>query len=160
VFAAYDERTLYFAFHCFDDEPDKIRTTLSRRDNVFNDDWVALSLDSTGTRQTSYHLFVNPSGVQMDAVNTASSGERFETDLVWESAGKMTRDGYVVEIAIPLQTIRFSNGNDVRMGIMFFRHVSRTGKSFSWPDMPPGDWVFNRHAHLVFDRLTQRRLSR
>ena len=158
VFAAYDERNLYFAFHCFDDEPDKIRTTLSRRDNAFNDDWVGLSLDSTGTRQTSYHLMVNPSGVQMDAVNTTSSGERFETDLVWESAGKMTGDGYVVEIAIPLQTIRFSNGNDVKMGILFWRHVSRTGKSFSWPDMPPGDWVFNRHAHLVFDRLTQRRL--
>jgi uncharacterized protein DUF5916/cellulose/xylan binding protein with CBM9 domain len=158
VFVAYDERNLYFAFHCLDSEPDKIRTTLTRRDNAFNDDWVGLSLDSTGTRQTSYHLMVNPSGIQMDAVNTTSSGERFETDLVWDSAGKITSDGYVVEIAIPLQTIRFSNGDDIRMGILFWRHVSRTGKSFSWPDMPPGDWVFERHAHLVFDHLTQRRL--
>ena len=158
VFVTYDERNLYFAFHCFDQDPDKLRTTLSRRDNVFNDDWVGLSLDSAGSRQTAYHLMVNPSGIQMDAVNTTSSGERFETDLVWDSAGRVTSDGYVVEIALPLQTIRFSNGNDVRMGILFWRHVSRTGKSFSWPDMPPGDWVFNRHAHLVFDHLVQRRL--
>jgi hypothetical protein len=158
VFVTYDERNLYFAFHCFDDEPAKLRTTLSRRDNVFNDDWVGLSLDSAGSRQTAYHLFVNPSGIQMDAVDTASSGERFETDLVWESAGRKTSDGYVVEIALPLQTIRFANGDNIRMGILFFRHVSRTGKSFSWPDMPPGDWVFNRHAHMVFDHLSQRRL--
>src|SRR4029079_11148789 len=151
-------RNLYFAFHCFDDQPDKIRTTLARRDSVFNDDWVGLSLDSTGARQTAYHLMVNPSGIQMDAVNTSSSGEKFETDLVWDSAGRVTSDGFVVEIALPLQTIRFANGDDVRMGILFWRHVSRTGKSFSWPDMPPGDWVFNRHAHLTFDRLDQRRL--
>src|SRR5262245_8621450 len=38
VFIAYDERNLYFAFHCLDSEPDKIRTTISKRDNAFNDD--------------------------------------------------------------------------------------------------------------------------
>ena len=124
VFVTYDERNLYFAFHCFDDQPDKIRTTLARRDSVFNDDWVGLSLDSTGARQTAYHLMVNPSGIQMDAVNTSSSGEKFETDLVWESAGRVTSDGFVVEIALPLQTIRFANGDAVRMGILFWRHVS------------------------------------
>jgi hypothetical protein len=68
----HDSGFIYFAFHCFDTEPSKIRTTISRRDNVFNDDWIALSLDSTGTGQTAYHLFVNPSGIQMDALNTAS----------------------------------------------------------------------------------------
>src|SRR5438093_8487683 len=61
---AYDERYLYFAFHCLDPEPTKIRTTISRRDNVFNDDWIGFSLDSAATGQTSYHVMVNPSGIQ------------------------------------------------------------------------------------------------
>ena len=61
---AYDNRNIYFAFHCLDNEPDKIRTTISRRDSAFNDDWIAMSLDSAGARQTAYHLFVNPSGIQ------------------------------------------------------------------------------------------------
>lgn len=155
---AYDDRYIYFAFHCFDSEPDKIRTTISRRDNVFNDDWIAMSLDSAGTGQTAYHLFVNPSGIQMDALNTSASGEQFEADVVWDSAGKITDDGYVVEIRLPLQSIRFSGGGDVKMGILFFRRISRIGESFSWPDMPPGQWVFNRPAHLVFKGLTQPRL--
>ncbi len=154
----YDDRYLYFAFHCFDSEPDKIRTTVSRRDNAFNDDWVGLSLDSTGTAQTSYHLFVNPSGVQMDALNTPASGERFEADLVWDSAGRITDDGYMVEIRLPLQTIRFQSGENVTMGILFWRKVSRTGISAAWPDIPPGQWVFNRHAHIVFPELKQPRL--
>lgn len=155
---AYDDRYIYFAFKCLDSEPDKIRTTISRRDNAFNDDWVGLSLDSNGTGQTAYHLFVNPSGIQMDALNTSASGERFEADLVWDSAGKISKDGYGVEIRLPLQTIRFQGGKDVTMGILFWRKISRSGVSSAWPDIPPGQWVFNRHAHLIFDELHQPKL--
>ena len=155
---AYDDRNIYFAFHCFDNEPGKIRTTISRRDSAFNDDWIAMSLDSAGTGQTAYHLFVNPSGIQMDALNTSASGEQFDADLVWYSAGKVTDDGYVVEIRLPLQTIRFSGGDQVRMGILFFRKISRMGVSYSWPDLPSGQWVFERHAHLLFSNLKQPQL--
>ena len=49
---AYDDRNVYFAFHCFDPEPRRIRTTISRRDNMFSDDWVGLSLDSVGNGQS------------------------------------------------------------------------------------------------------------
>src|SRR4030095_13951767 len=155
---AYDDRNIYFAFHCFDSEPGKIRTTISRRDSVFNDDWVGLSLDSNGTGQTAYHLMVNPSGIQMDALNSSSSGERFEADIVWDSAGKVTDDGYVVEIKLPLQSIRFHGGNEVQMGILFWRRISRSGMSFAWPDIPPGQWVSNRHAQLIFSDLKQPQL--
>ncbi len=151
----YDDRYIYFAFHCLDNEPEKIRTTISRRDNAFNDDWIALSLDSAATGQTAYHLFSNPSGIQMDALNTTASGEQFEADLLWDSAGRITDDGYVVEMRIPLQTIRFSSGPVVRMGILFFRKISRTGVSYSWPAMPPGQWVFDTPAHLIFTDLKQ-----
>jgi hypothetical protein len=153
----YDDRYLYFAFRCLDSEPDKIRTTISRRDSVFNDDWIGLSLDSVGSGQTAYHLFVNPSGIQMDALQTPS-GERFEADLVWDSAGRITDGGYNVEIRLPLQSIRFRGGENVSMGILFFRRISRAGVSVSWPDMPPGQWVFNRHAQVVFPELKQPRL--
>lgn len=158
VRVAYDDRFIFVAFTCRSNDPTRIRTTISRRDSVFSDDWVGLSLDSTGAGQTSYHLMVNPSGVQMDAVNTTAAGERFESDFLWMSAGQRSADGYVVEIALPLPSIRFAGGADVRMGILFWRHVSRAGVSYSWPEMPPGQWVFERHAHLVFPELVSRRL--
>ena len=155
---AYDDRNIYFAFHCFDNEPDKIRTTVSRRDSSFNDDWIAMSLDSAGTGQSAYHLFSNPSGSQMDAINTSASGEQFDADVVWYSVAKTTSDGYVVEISIPLQTLRFKGGDQVRMGLVFFRKVSRIGVSYAWPEMLPGQWVFDRPAHIVFNNLKPRRL--
>src|SRR5437016_3040744 len=94
----------------------------------------------------------------MDALNTSASGEQFEADLLWDSVGRVTDDGYVVEIRLPLQTIRVSGGDQVRMGILFFRKISRTGVSYSWPEIPPGEWVFENHAHLIFDNLKQPQL--
>ena len=158
VRVTYDDRNVYFAFHCFDNEPEKIRTTVSRRDRSFNDDWIAMSLDSAGTGQTAYHLFSNPSGSQMDAINTSASGEQFDADIVWYSVDNTTSDGYVVEVQVPLQTLRFKGGDKVRMGLVFFRKVSRTGVSYAWPEMLPGQWVFDRPSHIVFDNLKPRRL--
>src|SRR5439155_553878 len=88
VLAAYDDRNLYFAFRCLDPEPGKVRGSLSRRDDLWNDDWVGLSLDSLGNGQTSYDLFVNPLGVQGDILTTPSAGENTAPDFVWESAGR------------------------------------------------------------------------
>jgi hypothetical protein len=155
---AHDERNIYLAFRCLDAEPGKIRTNIARRDTAFNDDWIALSLDSAGTGQAAYHLFVNPSGSQMDALNTSSSGEQFDADFVWYSVGKVTSEGYTIEIQVPLQTLRFTSGAEVTMGILFFRKISRIGVSYSWPPMPPGQWVFDSNARLRFSDLRQPRL--
>jgi Domain of unknown function (DUF5916)/Carbohydrate family 9 binding domain-like len=155
---AYDDRNLYFAFHCFDNEPDKIRTNVAKRDAAFSDDWIAISLDSAGTGQAAYHLFSNPSASQMDALNTTASGEQFDADMVWFSAAKTTSDGYVVEVQIPVQTLRFSGGDEVTMNLVLFRKVSRIGYSYAWPEMLPGQWVFDRPSRLTFNNLKPRRL--
>lgn len=155
---AYDDRNIYFAFHCFDNEPGKIRTNVAKRDSSFSDDWIAISLDSAGTGQAAYHLFSNPSASQMDALNTSASGEQFDADMVWFSGAKTTPDGYVVEMQIPLQTLRFSGGSEVNMNLVFFRKVSRIGYSYAWPEMLPGQWVFDRPSRLIFSDLRPRRL--
>ena len=157
VWVAYDDQALYFAFRCFDPEPSRLRATITRRDNAWNDDWVAVSLDSSRAGQVAYHMFINPSGMQMDALQTASS-EDPAPDWTWQSAGRIDAEGYVVEIRVPLESIRFKGGEDVRMGLMFFRRNSRMGISWSWPEMPPGKWVFETHVPVTFGRLNQPRL--
>ena len=153
VWVAYDDKNLYFAFRCRDPEPDKVRHNLSRRDQLFNDDWVGLSLDSVASGQTSYDMFVNPRGVQADILTSSSAGEQLAPDWVWESAGQPTAEGYQAEIRLPLKSIRFKSGQDVRMGVMFWRRVSRLGMSASWPDITPGKSVIERHATLTLRDL-------
>jgi hypothetical protein len=159
VWIAYDDSAIYFAFKCFDSEPSKIRTTISRRDDAWSDDWVAISLDSSRAGQVAYHMFINPSGIQMDALNTGSNGEDTSPDWIWQSAGKVGSDGYSVEVRVPLESIRFRGGSDVEMGVLFFRRISRSGMSWSWPEMAPGKWVFESNAPLLFDELHSRRLA-
>src|SRR5688572_25727919 len=154
---AYDDEAIYFAFRCQDAEPQRIRTTITRRDNAWNDDWVAISLDSSRAGQVAYHMFINPNGIQMDALNTAS-GEDSAVDWTWQSAGRVDSEGYVVEVRVPLQSIRFRGGDDVRMGVMFFRRNSRLGISWSWPEMRPGQWVFESNVPAAFSQLQQPRL--
>ena len=91
VWIGYDSEAIYFAFRCYDAEPDKIRTTISRRDNVWNDDWVGVSLDSSRAGQIGYHMFVNPSGIRMDALQ--STNEDTAPDWLWQSAGKVDGEG-------------------------------------------------------------------
>lgn len=104
-------------------------------------------------------MLVNPSGVQLDALNSAAGGEDTSPDSLWDSAGRLTESGYQVELRLPLQSIRFKGGNDIRMGVLFWRRVSRLGVSVSWPALAPGVWVFERHASLAFEDL-QPRLAR
>ncbi len=153
VRAAYDGKALYFAFHCLDPEPDKIRGTLSRRDQLWNDDWVGLSLDSVGNGQSSYDMFVNPRGVQADILTTSSGGENSAPDWVWQSAARRTDQGYDVEIRLPLTSIRFKSGESVPMGVLFWRRVSRLGVSASWPSVPAGKTFIENHAKLVLHDL-------
>jgi Domain of unknown function (DUF5916)/Carbohydrate family 9 binding domain-like len=156
VWIAYDDNYFYFAFKCDDPEPARIKTSIARRDNFGNDDWVGLSLDAMGTGQLAYHMMVNPSGIQMDMLNSVAAGEDQAPDWIWDSAGRLTDTGYTVEIRLPLQSIRFTSGQNVRMGILFWRHVSRAGVSVAWPPIDPGTWVFEKHASLVVPELHPR----
>jgi hypothetical protein len=156
VWVGYDRDALYFAFRCDDPDPTGIKTSITRRDNIWSDDWVGFSLDALGNGQVSYHLLVNPSGIQLDMINTPSGFEDTSPDWVWQSAGRITATGYAVEIRLPLQTVRFKGGADVQMGILFWRRVSRTGVSVAWPALEPGKWVFQKHARLGFSDITAR----
>jgi hypothetical protein len=153
VWIAYDAKFLYFAFQCDDPEPSRIKTSVTRRDNIWSDDWVGISLDALGTGQTSYHFMVNPSGIQLDMINTIAGNEDTSPDYIWDSAGRVNDRGYAVEMRLPLSSIRFKGGDAVRMGILFWRRVSRAGVSVAWPALEPNKWVFEKHAALTFSGL-------
>ena len=42
AYIGYDKKNLYIAFHCYDSEPDKLRVSVTNRDNIMTDDWVAV----------------------------------------------------------------------------------------------------------------------
>ncbi len=154
AYIAYDDQNLYFAFHCKDTQPDLIKTSLTKRDGIFEDDWVGLSIDTVGGKKYGYEFFVNPSGAQADIFRTGDM-EDSSTDWVWYSAGKVVSDGYIVEIRQPLKSIRFASGKDVRMGVIFWRRISRLGMSGSWPQLVPGQSMGGSQAEVRIAELSR-----
>ncbi len=133
---AYDEENLYFAFDCQDPEPDKIKANVSGRDQIIQDDWICLNIDSRFDQQGINAFYINPLGIQMDTRFDAGK-EDASIDLVWYSAGKLNDHGYTVEVKIPLKSLRFSTSDPVSMGLLLERYVSRTGTHTGYPELDP-----------------------
>src|SRR5713101_6176218 len=123
VMLGRDAKFLYIAFHCYD-EPDKVRATIPKRDNIFNDDYVGILFDTFNDSRKAYEFDFNPLGVQADGTWT-DQGEDFNPDIVMESKGMVTSDGWTVEIAIPFKALRYVAGKDKLWGAHFFRRIKR-----------------------------------
>ncbi len=136
AYYAYDRENLYFAFRCFDREPDKIKTSVTARDRMLADDWVAINLDSFNDQQSLYAFYINPMGIQADS-RLAARKQDYGFDAVWFSAGTVDEEGFNVEIRIPFKSIRFANADRVEMGIIFERNITRYSETGTYPALDP-----------------------
>jgi hypothetical protein len=135
AYMTFDAENLYFAFRCSDSEPDKIKTSVSSRDNIFQDDNIIIMLDTFNNMQEAYGLFLNPEGIQGDAMINADGNGDASFDMVWYSKGIIDDEGYTVECRIPLQSIRFPGKETITLRVAFFRQIIRTSEQFSYPPM-------------------------
>jgi hypothetical protein len=120
----YDSKFIYFAFHAYDD-PAKIRATIAKRDQVFNEDNMRLFLDTFNDKRKAYVFGFNPLGVQQDGVMTENGNTDFNVDVVMQSKGIITEDGYTIEVAIPFKSLRYAAGKDKQWGIHVWRNIDR-----------------------------------
>jgi hypothetical protein len=128
----YDAKTLYLAFHCFD-EPDKVRATVAKRDNIFDQDNVRIYLDTFNDQRRAYILGWNPLGVQQDGIMIEGEGQDFSVDIVMESKGMIAGDGWTLEVAIPFKSLRYEAGKGKQWGIIIQRNIDRLNDEFdSW----------------------------
>jgi hypothetical protein len=143
AYYAYDRENLYFGFRCYDSQPDKIKTSITKRDNVRADDWIGINLDSFNDQQSLYIFYINPMGIQMDT-RYAAGTEDIGFDAVWYSAGRVDEEGYTVEVQIPFKSIRYRNSDPVEMGVIFERNITRHTEVGTYPALDPakgGNWL-------------------
>jgi len=118
VMITFDHNYLYVAFRAEDPEPEKIRAHLMDRDQIdtfIQDDHVVVMIDTFNDERRGFQFRVNPLGVQADAIFSETDGiEDFSWDLIWDSAGRITDFGYVIEIGISLKQLRFPRTEDVQ----------------------------------------------
>ena len=128
VKVTYDKDNLYVAFMAYSDRDD-IRATLQKRDQAWRDDFVAIIIDAYGDANAAVMVGSNPLGVQMDALNQGQGQDDDDSyDIIYESAGKITDNGFQVEMAIPFSSLSFPKKKIQEWKVTFFRSFPRDAR--------------------------------
>jgi len=132
VYMMEDGENIYFAFKAMDPSPEKILAFIQERDGIFQDDFVGVIIDTFNDERKGYEFFVNPMGSQGDLTrdDTQNQQEDSSWNTVWDSAGKVVDDGYIVEMAIPFRALRYTSDLDMQTwGIEFLRIYPRDSRT-------------------------------
>lgn len=131
VYLIEDGSRLLIAFDARDPNPEMIRAYLGDRDSSYSDDFVGVVLDTFNDQRRAFEFFANPLGVQMDLVmDDINRNESDAWNAIWDSAGRITSSGYLVEMAIPFSQLRFpSDGGAQTWGIDVIRFYPRQERS-------------------------------
>jgi len=138
AFITYDADNLYVGIIAYD-EPDAVRRSLRERDDMFNDDWAGLMLDTQGDQSWGYLIIANAYGVQGDT-RLSNNGDDASFDVIFEANGSLTERGWEVEIAVPFSSLRF-RGQDTRnwrIGLIR-NHPRDSRRMYSWPALDNGN---------------------
>ncbi len=133
---AFDDNNLYFAIVLHDSDPGGIRRSILHREGrIDQDDNIRIGLDTYNDKRNAYIFEINPFGTQGDALITDESMtlSDWNWEGVYESEGRVTEDGWVVEAAIPFTTIRFADTDSPEMGILMERTIRRKNEMVYFP---------------------------
>jgi hypothetical protein len=107
---AYSESHFYVAFRAFDPDPSAIRARVCDRDAMWDDEWVVIGIDTFNDQRGSLEFACNPLGIQGDNAS-GIYGDSGAWSTIWDSAGRITGEGYVVEMAIPFSSLPFQRAD-------------------------------------------------
>jgi hypothetical protein len=132
AYLSYDYQNLYaiFVAHA---NPKHLIARHSRRENNGGEDFVLLQIDTFKDGQRAFVFYVTPLGVQADSSYIEGKEEDFDFDTQWQSEGELTDFGYIVKIAIPFKSLRFSNGEKQEWGLSIARYIPEFTEFVSWP---------------------------
>lgn len=128
----YDNDGIYIGATMFDDDPKKILSEITLRDDIGTADFFGVFINGFNDQQQDFRFFVTASNVQNDSQASDSNGEDSSWDAVWASKAVITDFGWVVEMKIPYAALRFSNAEKQTWGINFFREIRRDRQKYTW----------------------------
>ena len=158
MWITHSDSHLYVAARAYDPNPKQIRARLTDRDRAFQDDFLGVVLDTFNDERRAFEFFVNPFGVQMDLSQSDVTGNEDDSwDAIWDSSGRLTSNGYEVEIAIPFSSLRFPEANGPQTwGIDALRIYPRDQRyRFGLNKLPRGSncYLCNESKMLGFDGI-------
>jgi hypothetical protein len=128
----YDDQNFYAVFVC-QSPPGETRARMAKREDIFSDDVVGVILDTYHDRQRGYEFFVNPYGIQADAIEAEGRDDDLSFDTLWYSEGRLTAEGFAAMMTIPFRSLRFARSGPQTWGIALFRSIPTNNENSFWP---------------------------
>ncbi len=151
---AFTNSILYVGVVCFDSSPSTLVVSDSKRDaDLNNDDSFLFIIDTYNDQQNGFLFGTNSSGTEYDAqIDNEGSGNWTSarqqggviggTNKNWDASWVVKTEvgdyGWSAEFAIPLNSLRFSVGDNKTWGINFQRNISKNHEVSFWAPLPLG----------------------
>ncbi|MFN8582275.1 MAG: DUF5916 domain-containing protein [Gemmatimonadaceae bacterium] len=116
----------------YDREPSRILHAQLRRDgDVERDDLLIIGIDSRRDNRSGFLFAVNPNGTVADAEILSFESTNKQWDGVWDARARITADGWVAEMMIPWQTLRYPAGA-AALHVNVSRRIPRKNEELLW----------------------------
>ncbi len=136
VFIGFLDDALYIGLVAYDDNPDGIIVTDSRRDSGLDQtDSFRVIIDGLLDKQNGYIFGTNPAGLEYDAQvvkEGLSGGFNLNWDASWSVQARISEIGWSAEMKIPFKTLRYGKGEKQVWGINFQRNIRRNNEVAYW----------------------------
>ena len=132
----YDADFLYLSAVCYDGMPGPYMVESLRRDFSFtkNDNFIFF-LDTYGDETNGFTFGTNAAGAQWDGTMYDGGKVDLSWDNIWYSKVKEYDGHWIMEIAIPFNTLRYKKGIS-NWGINLSRNDLKTTEKSSWAPVP------------------------
>ncbi|PQJ72254.1 DUF5916 domain-containing protein [Polaribacter butkevichii] len=138
----YDDDAVYISAQMNDPDPEGIPQEFSTRDNFSIADFFLVTINPNDDGQNPFEFLVQVTGNQADA-KVSNGNEDYNWSAVWESAAKITKKGWNVEMKIPYRALRFANRPVQSWGFNFHRRLEKLNAQHTWThvDNTVGRWT-------------------
>lgn len=131
----YDNTYLYIGLICFDNEPEKIRPVLGRRDEMYGD-VAGVALDSYFDKQTAFEFNLTAAGQKIDLMHLGEYGWDFNWDAVWDGKATVGDSAWFAEMRIPFSQLRYADKKEHVWGMHVWRWIDRLKEEDQWKLIP------------------------
>ncbi len=137
---SYDDTYLYMAAICFQEEPIVIQSL--KRDEFWDNDGIAMTLDPLNTRTNAFLFGVTAAGAQWDAQYAPNSGINADWSNKWYAEVELYDGYWTAEIAIPFKILRY-DPSKIEWGVNIVRGIQAINEFHNWTAVPESFWPPN-----------------
>lgn len=132
----YDNDNLYVALKCYDNQPEKIRPILGRRDDYTSGDVAGIALDTYFDKRTAFEFNVTAAGQKIDLTHLGAYQWDTNWDAVWDGKANVADSMWTAELKIPFSQVRFAKKDEYVWGMHIWRWIDRLDEEDQWKLIP------------------------